>query len=936
MQNPLEKQIRERGIPFGKYQLVAKLAIGGMAELFLAKQEGPGGFSKTVAVKCILPHYAQNNEFISMFMDEARVASRLNHPNVVQILEVGDVDGIYYMAMEYIPGQNLKAFNKRLYSDRYYVENPPFELIAQLFAQAASGLDHVHNAMDDRQRLLNLVHRDISPNNLMLSYNGVLKVVDFGVAKARSQENETEVGTLKGRLSYMSPEYLSAQPIDGRSDLFALGIVLYEITTNKRLFRQRNEAETIQALLTWPIPRPSQICSAYPPMLEEIVMTALERNPANRYQSAEEMQRALEDFIEARQKFCGSRQVADLMEKIFPQEKEHNRKGIYASPVTPGDLINLSRGSYRVMQPATNYPYGSFSQSKDAFAIAQQTARTPQQLLNASLGPNPYQSPFNDSQGSRPIPRAHTPSPMPSYDNIHASGTSELGSFGDGNLVSDLDEVTEISMSVEDLAEAQGTSPNYIHHSTSHDSLNDLTSPRGLPGSQGGPETGSYSSHDHPSTNSYASHSHPSTGSYSNHRASSSPSHQGLSAGQAGMPQGSSHTLDSSGAGLPSMPPQIGGPATSREATLEVAHPVAPPEEAPPEVEEPATPEEAVQTEEAAQTKEAAQPEEKAQPLPQPPPPVQIEKQKKSSVFPILLILSLLLAGGAAGAYFLYFKKESISPLQKQKTLIVNLMKRHKYFKASIELDAFKAMQGASKHQDWIDAQQKELKVGLEIAMTQKLYHQGKFEESKKAYQALLEKHNKAELMERYPPLKLLSGLLEQLDKIKPGERPNPQIANIGKDIQISPAKTRPDTRKKVRARKRPIKRRRRIVRRRKRKPLPFAPKGLGKKVKLNIYDNSSGRRKFTRALPRLCKKIEREANRLLGYSYPVRGVTKPWQNYVKKRFARSRKKRFVFYPRAAAYVIYRDFKKGRKKARVGQTLINYQKRYRFKKYSDR
>jgi serine/threonine-protein kinase len=343
-------QYQKEGLPFGRYRLLAKLAVGGMAELFVARQQGVGGFSKMVVIKCILPYLAQDQDFISMFLSEARLAAHLNHPNVVQIYDVGELEGIYYMTMEYIPGQNLRELTRKLYRDLGDRSSPPFDLLAAIFAQAAAGLSCVHNARDHEHQPLHLVHRDLSPNNLILSYDGQVKIVDFGVAKARSQERETEVGVLKGRLSYMSPEQISGQSLDGRSDIFSLGVVLYELTTNRKLFRRKTEPETIQALLTSPIPSPRHFYPDYPHTLEEILLKMLRRNPQERYANAQEVQQALEDYLALGQKVYGTQQLVKMMDDLFGEEKRRALAGEYEQPVTPEDLINLSRGSYRVLR----------------------------------------------------------------------------------------------------------------------------------------------------------------------------------------------------------------------------------------------------------------------------------------------------------------------------------------------------------------------------------------------------------------------------------------------------------------------------------------------------------------------------------------------------------------------------------------------------------
>ncbi len=418
---------KREGLPFGRYRLIAKLAVGGMAELFIAYQKGVGGFNKKVVIKCILPYLSQNEEFIDMFLAEARLAAHLNHPNVVQIYEVDQIDGIYYMSMEYIPGQNLREVTRRLYRQLGDNQSPPYDLLAAIFAQAAAGLDYVHRATDQNNQPLGLIHRDISPNNLILSYEGQVKIVDFGVAKARTQERETEVGVLKGRLSYMSPEQVSGEKLDGRSDIFSLGVVLYELTTNRRLFRRKSEPETIQALLSGPIPSPRVFYPDYPPALEKIVFKMLQRDRELRYQSAAEVQSDLEEFLASQGKLYGPSRLSELMAQLFPKEIEKDRAGIYDNPVTVEDLINLSRGSYRILRERAQT---SASYSLRIPSVVDPVSSGQRELQISPYGTSPSQSELRglSSRSSSDV--------MPDA-SVSQSGLRELQSGEDPTVISD-------------------------------------------------------------------------------------------------------------------------------------------------------------------------------------------------------------------------------------------------------------------------------------------------------------------------------------------------------------------------------------------------------------------------------------------------------------------------------------------------------------------
>jgi serine/threonine protein kinase len=359
MSNMAREELASSGVQFGKYQVCAKLATGGMAELFIAKQQGVAGISKTVVIKCVLPHLAQSNDFLEMFLDEARVATMLQHPNIVQIFEVGQVHDVYYIAMEYIRGTDLKRLRKQLYSDESFRKDIPYGLFAGIIAQAAAGLHYAHNAMDENGNPLHIIHRDVSPNNLLVSFNGTVKIVDFGVAKATTQEHRTRAGMLKGRLSYMSPEQISGLPVTPSSDVFALGIVLYELSTNQRLFKRQNEAETVQAVIKHPIPLPTQIIPNYPPALEKIVMRALDRDTATRYPTAEEMRLDLEAFMRDHGYF-GATQIAKVLDQHFGEEKRQSNTGILPNPFNHADLQYLA---YRTGQFGSHSNTGSHPQA---------------------------------------------------------------------------------------------------------------------------------------------------------------------------------------------------------------------------------------------------------------------------------------------------------------------------------------------------------------------------------------------------------------------------------------------------------------------------------------------------------------------------------------------------------------------------------------------
>ncbi len=269
------------GLVFDKYAVIERLAAGGMGEVLLARQVGGvEGFERLVILKTLLPSLAQDQSFVDQFVDEARVVATLSHPNVVSVFEVGVWDGSYYLAMEYIPGPNLSQLRTAARKAERVV---PLALCAQIGLEAALGLDHAHTAKDLRGGRLGVVHRDVSPQNIMVRKDGLTKVVDFGIARAANRAHRTEAGMVKGKLGYMAPEQLRGRDLDGRADQFSLGATLWELCTGRLLFANESDGEMIRAVLNAPIPRPSDVLPDFPPALEDVLMRMLERDPEKRF-----------------------------------------------------------------------------------------------------------------------------------------------------------------------------------------------------------------------------------------------------------------------------------------------------------------------------------------------------------------------------------------------------------------------------------------------------------------------------------------------------------------------------------------------------------------------------------------------------------------------------------------------------------------------------
>lgn len=298
----------------GRYRVVDEIGLGGMASVHLARMDGPGGFQRWVAIKKIHAHLIEDESFVQMFLDEARVAARINHPNVVSVYDLGKHDDTYWIAMEYLHGEALREIMRR--TEELGTAMPP-EIACRVIADAAEGLHAAHELLGKNGEQLDLVHRDVTPHNLFVTYDGVTKVVDFGIAKFASRMSTTRAGTLKGKLAYMSPEQVQGEQIDRRTDIFALGVVLWELTTGQRLFRMENDLDTLAKVQECNVPRPSTLIRGYPIDLEKIVMKALSKNRAERFRTAREFSRALQGLLMRRGLFVASDEVSGYIRSIF-------------------------------------------------------------------------------------------------------------------------------------------------------------------------------------------------------------------------------------------------------------------------------------------------------------------------------------------------------------------------------------------------------------------------------------------------------------------------------------------------------------------------------------------------------------------------------------------------------------------------------------------
>lgn len=343
----------ELPVRFGKYTLLRKLATGGMAELFLAIQKSVAGFEKVLVIKRILPSMNQDRAFIEMLLHEARIAATLSHPNIVQIFDVGQYDNQYFIAMEHVHGEDLRSIVRQMKHKNVY--EFPLEHALAIVLGICSGLSYAHEKNELDGTKLNIVHRDISPQNVVVTFTGDVKVVDFGIAKsdrrAHDTYEETKSGKLKGKVPYMSPEQARGEVVDARSDIFSTGVMLFELTTGKRLFKGTSEYETLCLICEREYPRPSQVRPDYPPALEYIVMRALAKDPANRYQSARELQADLETFIRQHQIPVSHIALNQFMQSLFDDKLAVQKEALLQGKQL-ADIIEMQRAMTSPYDPS--------------------------------------------------------------------------------------------------------------------------------------------------------------------------------------------------------------------------------------------------------------------------------------------------------------------------------------------------------------------------------------------------------------------------------------------------------------------------------------------------------------------------------------------------------------------------------------------------------
>ncbi|OQX67764.1 MAG: hypothetical protein B6A08_13870 [Sorangiineae bacterium NIC37A_2] len=316
------------GLVLGRYELLVPIAAGGMAQVWAARMRGARQFQKIVAVKTMLPKLSDDAQFEQMFLDEASLASQVRHPNAVEILDLGDQDGVLYLVMEWIEGVPLNQLMKAAKP----VGGIPHKVATRITINACAGLHAAHELKDDKGQSVGLVHRDVSPQNLLVTYDGVTKVVDFGVAKATALGGgATVAGQVKGKVSYMAPEQVNGEGLDRRADVFALGIVLYALTTGKHPFRRESEAGTMFAICSPdPVVPPSKVVPDYPPELEQIVLCALEKDRNKRFSTCDEMLRAL-DALPSHLRASSDADVATFVTNLMGDRRAEQKQRLEAA-----------------------------------------------------------------------------------------------------------------------------------------------------------------------------------------------------------------------------------------------------------------------------------------------------------------------------------------------------------------------------------------------------------------------------------------------------------------------------------------------------------------------------------------------------------------------------------------------------------------------------
>ncbi|HEY1098443.1 MAG TPA: serine/threonine-protein kinase, partial [Myxococcota bacterium] len=329
-------------VPFGSYALLERLAMGGMAEVFLARPgQAAEQHDRLVAIKRILPNIAADDDFIAMFIDEAKIAGQLTHPNIAQILDIGKINNSYFIAMEYVSGHDLRALWDRVreaaVDDTAGIRGLPIGLACHIVKKLAEGLDHAHRKRDAKGRALGIIHRDVSPQNVLISYDGDVKIIDFGIAKAANRIVRTQTGILKGKFAYMAPEQARGEPIDHRSDIFAIGVVLYELLSGERAFKGDTDFVLLEKVRRVDVMPLRDLRTDLPRELERIVMKALSRDAADRYAWASALAGDLDRFLSDQGISTSREELGAFVRRSFRSEHTEEQRRLALFKKKGGD-----------------------------------------------------------------------------------------------------------------------------------------------------------------------------------------------------------------------------------------------------------------------------------------------------------------------------------------------------------------------------------------------------------------------------------------------------------------------------------------------------------------------------------------------------------------------------------------------------------------------
>jgi len=425
-----------------RYKVIEKIASGGMAEVFRAESAGLEGFKKTVAIKRVLPHLSEKKQFIGMFLDEARVSAQLSHSNCVQVFDIGVGDNTYFIVMEYVDGADLKAIIEHL---RATNRQMPPELACLICVKICEGLAYAHELSDAEGRPMTIVHRDMSPPNVLVTRHGEVKIVDFGLAKANSQLEKSEPGIIKGKFSYLSPEAAQGKAVDQRTDIFAVGIILWELLAGRRLFLGETDLETVRQVQRAEVPPIRNFNAGVTPDLERVVARGLAGDPTRRYQSAREFGRDLNQVLFNLSRPVSSFDIATLVEPIRA-EREHEKRRRVMSGSIIGSLIDAALFEFtsldqRQSMTDVESQLGRGAQDwasslGDLHRGATAPTHQRQQFEVGNLSALEDDSPFNRASSRPPEGANASPSaPAPMADRDSLSDVTEPSSGGKGMLV---------------------------------------------------------------------------------------------------------------------------------------------------------------------------------------------------------------------------------------------------------------------------------------------------------------------------------------------------------------------------------------------------------------------------------------------------------------------------------------------------------------------